>query len=92
MMHFMRPPNGAYIRIVTPGEPFEPLVNNYIMYDKIGESIGHHTEAGCLQPIDFTEGAKKYRQEAGNGEDHEKPVVLLKKTISLPVVIFMEVP
>ena len=50
VMHFMCPPDSPYIIIVASGKPFEPLMNDDIMHNKIGNTIGHDAKTNCLHP------------------------------------------
>src|ERR1700759_372070 len=92
VVHLVGEADGANIAVVRPGPPFEPLVDDDVMYEEIGETIGHDTEAYGLQGIMLIEGSEEDGQEAGDGEDEEERVVLFEEAMRGPVVVGVEKP
>jgi hypothetical protein len=39
VVHFMRPTDGAYVGVIAAGKPFESLVDDDLMHNKIAESV-----------------------------------------------------
>jgi len=91
-MHFMRPANGSYIGGIAFGKPFKPLVNDHIMYQKIGKPVSHDTKANGLHPPDFIIGAKENQENAWNGEYDKKRIILFKKSGFNLVMIPVQIP
>jgi hypothetical protein len=92
MVHFVGPPDSTYIRIVSSRKPFEALMNDYIMDNKICKPIRHYSEAHSLHPINGIDGAKENAAKAGYGKNDEEGVVLFKKTRFFLMMVFMQVP
>jgi hypothetical protein len=92
MMHFMPPPDRPDIRIITPGKPFEPLVNDHIMYYKIREAISHDPEPHCLHPPGMVKSSKPDQQDTGHSKYDEKGIILFKKSGFCPVMVLVQVP
>ena len=53
MMHLVSPADGPYICVVAAGKPFESLVNDNIMHNKIRKAIRHDTKSDGLHPPDM---------------------------------------
>jgi len=92
MMHFMCPSNGPDVTAVASCKPFETLMNNNIMNEKISKSISHDTEANRLHPPYMIERAVKNKQDAWYSEDDKKCVVLLEETRLYLMMILVQVP
>jgi len=50
-MHLVSPTDGADISIVAAGEPFETLMDDYFMYNKISEAIKRNAKADICNKI-----------------------------------------
>src|SRR5258706_12788029 len=92
MMHFMTPADRPYISAVAPGKPFEPLVDDHIMHDKIGEPIYHDTKSYGLHPPGMIKSSEVDQQYTWYSEDHKESIVLFKKSWFCPVMVFVQVP
>jgi hypothetical protein len=92
VVHFVRPANGSNILVVTTGKPFKPLVNNYIVYQKIGCPVHGYTKTNSGCPIRMALQTQHNTQPTGNGEDEKERIVLLKKTGAFLVMVLVEVP
>ena len=92
VMHFVRPADGPHISVPASGEPFEALVYDHIMYQEIGETIGHDPKANGLHPPDAVLAAEHDEQHARDREDHEKGIVLLEETGFHLMMVAMQVP
>src|SRR5262245_52849641 len=55
VMHFVRPPDSTYIRIVAPGEPFQPLVNDHFMNQEISNAIQGESGTYTDHPVLFVD-------------------------------------
>jgi hypothetical protein len=93
VMHFMRPPDGADINIIAACKEFESLVDDDLMHHKVREPIEHYSKAnGLYPPHGGIQCAPQNHADTWNSENHKKPVVFFKKTRTLSMVIFMQVP
>jgi hypothetical protein len=93
VVHLVGPTDGTDIGIVAAGKPFESLVDDHIMDNKIGKAIGHDAKTDGMQP------PKPWRlhtvhdaQHAGDGKNHKKGIIFLKKARLYLMMIFVEVP
>jgi len=50
VVHLVGPPDGTDIGIVAAGKPFESLVDDHIMDNKVGKAVGHDAKADGMQP------------------------------------------
>jgi hypothetical protein len=91
-MHFVRPTDSPYILIIASCKPFEPLVNDHIMYNKISKTVGHNTKTDRLHPPYLFKCAKRDKQDTGYCKNHKEGVVLFKKARLNPVMILVEHP
>ena len=66
VMHFMGPTDGSYISRIAFGKPFKPLVNDYVMHQEIGKTVGHDAKANCLHPPNMIICAEEDQQYAWN--------------------------
>ena len=92
VMHLMRPANRPHIGMIAPREPFETLMNDDIMYHKVGKPVPHDPKPDRLQPPDMIIRTKVYKQETGNGKNESKQVILFKNARSHLVMVLMEDP
>jgi hypothetical protein len=92
VVHFMRPADGTDISAFAAVEPFETLVDDDIMHQEISRSIGHDAKANSLHPPDLLYSSEKYQQHARYGKDHKEPVVVLKKTGLLLLIVAVKKP
>jgi hypothetical protein len=93
VVHLVGPPDGTDIGIVASRKPLESLVNDHIMNNKIGKTIGHDAKADAVQPPK-TWGLHAIHdaQHAGDGKNHKKGIILLKKARLYLMMVFVEVP
>jgi hypothetical protein len=73
-------------------EPFEALMNDHIVHEKVSKTIRHYAEANGLQPVHALKRAKKNAQKTGYGKDDKEGIVLFKKTGFGIVMVFVQVP
>lgn len=92
VMHLVSESDGPDVSVIPMGQPFKAAVNDHVMDEKIGESIGHDPESHSLQPVPLIEGTDQDAEKAGDGEDEKEGVVLLKEMFARPVMIGMENP
>ena len=93
MVHFVSPSDGPDICIVAAGEPFEPLVNDDIMHNKLGKSLRHDTKthrvtpphSGCLHTIHDAE-------ETGDSKNDKEGIIFFKEPWLYLMMVLMEVP
>jgi hypothetical protein len=92
VVHFMRPSNGTHISIVAAGKPFESLVNDDIVYQKIGEAVQGYAKANGRHPIDALLQTQHDAKPTGNGKNEEEGVVFFEGMALRIVVVFVQVP
>jgi hypothetical protein len=92
MMHLVRPAYGPYISAVAPREPFEPLVNDDIVHNKISQAVCHDAEANSLQIPAVSISTEKDEQHTGNSEYDKEEIVLLKESRFNLVMVPVQVP
>src|SRR5688572_15025216 len=92
MMHFMCPTDRTYISAVASCEPFETLMNDHIMYNKIRKAISHDPKTDRLHPPYMIISAEIDQQHAWNCENDKEGIVLFKKTRFFLVMITMKCP
>src|SRR4030095_11438080 len=92
VMHFMCPANCSHITIVASCKPFESLVNDDIMYQKISDTISHDAKTDRLHPPCIIKCAEIDQEYTWHSEDDKECVVLFKKAGLYLVMIFMQVP
>src|SRR4051812_6078996 len=92
VVHFMGPSYSAYIGTSASAEPFKALMDDHIVYNKIGCSINHDAKTQGLHPPVAVDGPGKDQDHAGHCEDHKEPVVLFKKAGFFLMVVFVQVP
>jgi hypothetical protein len=89
VMHFMGPPDSAYIGVIRPGKPLEPLMDDYIMHNKISKTISHYAKADGLQPVNGIDRSKKDGAKTRHRKNYKKSIVLLKETTPFSMMVFM---
>lgn len=72
MVHFVCPANSSYISMIAAGKPFEPLMNDHIMYKEISKAVQHNTEADGLQPPHMIISTEVYQKKTWDGENKGK--------------------
>src|SRR5688572_5240058 len=92
MMHFMRPTDGTNIRVIASGKPFESLVNDDIVHQKISSTISHDAKPNCLHPPYIIKCAGIDQQNTWDCENDKECIVLFKKPGLYLVMIFMKIP
>jgi len=92
VMHFVCPPDCAYILIAASGKPFKPLMNDDIMYNKIRKTVGHDAKTYGLHPPDLVKSSKANEQHAWYCKNHKKRIVLLEEAGLNLVMILVETP
>jgi len=92
MVHFMCPPDGPYIIVVTTGKPFKPLMNDYIMYHEVSKAIGHDTKTNRLYPPNVIKSTGVDQQNARHCKNDKERIILFKKARLCLVMIFVQVP
>ena len=92
VMHFMCPANGTNIAVIAAGKPFESLVNDDIMHQKIPGTIGHDAKTYRLHPPYIIKCAEIDQQYTWYGEDDKEGIILFKKAGLHLVMIFMQIP
>src|SRR5437868_2683364 len=92
VMHLMRPAYTAYVPVVASCEPFETLMNDHFMHNKISESIQRNTEAYCGNNICLLLKSEHDAEPTWNSEDEKEGVVLFKNPSTFLVMIAVQVP
>jgi hypothetical protein len=92
MMHFVGPAYRTYICAAAPREPFEPLVDDDIMHNKISQAISHDAETDRLQIPSVSISTEKDEQHTGNSKYDKEEIVLLKESRFYLVVVPVQVP
>jgi hypothetical protein len=92
VMHFMRPPDGPDIPVITAGEPFEPLVNDDIMHQEISKAISHDPKTDRLHPPYMIVCAKPYQQHTRNRKDDKEGIILFKEARFYLVMVSVQIP
>ena len=92
MVHFVGPPDGTYIGIITPRKPFHTVVNDHIMNQELSETISHDSKADGRHPPGIIKCSKVNQQHAGYGKDDKEEIILFKKTWLRLVMIPMQGP
>ena len=64
VVHFMCPSNRFYVGVIASAEPFESLVDDHVMDQEIGETVGHDAQSDRLFPPDIVYRAKEYQKHA----------------------------
>jgi len=59
-------------------EPLESLMDQYVVYQKIGNAIKKNPQAKKEQYIDGWNGTKIKQHDAGCSENNEEPIVFFK--------------
>jgi len=93
VVHLVGPPDRTDIGIVASRKPLESLVDDHIMDNKIRKAVGHDAKADAVEPPK-TGGLHTIHdaQHAGDGKNHKKSIVLLKKARLYLVMVFVKVP
>ncbi len=92
MVHFVCPPNCFYVFVVAPGKPFETLVDNNFMHNKISRTIHGYACADTYRKIILIHTAKHDAEPTWYGKNEEEGIVLFKKTIAFLVMVLVQVP
>lgn len=89
VVHFMRPPDRPQIhRIGIPENP-EPLVDKYIVYDEIRETVNGNAQPDPKQIIKILVQSDRQKQNTGCCENDEEIVVFLKKITVVALVVIV---
>ena len=73
VVHFMCPAYGADIGIVASGKPFETLVDDHIMHQKVSETICHDAKTDGMKPPHARRlHAIHDAKHAGDSKNHKK--------------------
>lgn len=92
VVHLVRPADGPHIGIPAPGEPFEALMDDDVMYHEISESIRHDTKTYGLHPPDPVLTSEHDQQHAGYGKYDEEGIILFEESGLHLVMILMQIP
>jgi len=95
MMCAMSTQDRARIGSIQLSEPGKPLVDVYVVDEKIDQSVNGDAHAYKKHPELWGYRTQDIKQGTGNGKDQKEPIVLLKKFALLEVglvMIFMPVP
>ena len=77
-MHTMPFSQRDQIPILRSLEPLKPLMNEYIMYQEIGDPIEQNAQTDEEKVVESRIHAVIEKRNAGNREDEEKCIVLLE--------------
>ena len=91
-MHFVRFSDGHKIGVFCPLEPLESLVNEYIVHQKIRQSIGCDSGAYPYAEVSSSHRAGDEAPGTWNGENQKERVILLEETRLVHVEICVEEP
>ena len=92
VVHLVCPADRAYVCVPAPGKPLEALMDDHIMYHKIGKPIRHDPETDGLHPPDAVLASEHDQQHAGYGKYDKKRIVLFEKTRFHLVMIPVQIP
>jgi hypothetical protein len=92
VVHLVCPAYGAYVQAAAAGKPFKPLVNDYVMHQKVSEAIHCYAKTDGCCPVSVALQAQHNAEPAWYGKNEEESIVFFKKPWSFLVVIFVEVP
>lgn len=92
VVHFVCPADGAYVGIIASGKPFEALVNDYFVYNKISQSVQRNTKADGGYPIPLLLQTKHDAEPAGDCEYQKEGVVFFEKARLFLMMILVEIP
>ena len=92
VVDFVRLENGHEISVFSATKPLESLVDENVMNQKIGQTIGGNPRPNPHAKIPSRHGACNETPGAGHSENQEESVILFKKTRLVNVVVLMEKP
>jgi hypothetical protein len=81
VVDLMSSPDGLEIPDIGVPEILYPLVDEYLMYQEIGESVKGDAQPGPEEYIVPVLHAEKQAGHARNGENEEKEIIPLKEAI-----------
>lgn len=92
VVHFVCPADGFDVSVVAARKQFEPLVDDDFMHQKISKPVKSNACANAHYPIGLVHTTQHDAEPTGYGKYDKKSIVLFKKTRTLLVVVFMQVP
>jgi hypothetical protein len=92
MMHFVCPAYSTNVRVITPGKPFETLVNDHFMHYEIRNAVHGKTSTDTDHPVLFINDAQHNEQPAGYGKYEKVGIILFKKTRAFLVMVLVQSP
>lgn len=91
VVHFVGFADGGKVGVLGVSEPTEPPVNEYVVNQKVAESIGGDACAYPKPEITINAACDK-APSTGNGENQKEGVVLFEESGLVLVVIAVEIP
>jgi hypothetical protein len=92
VMHFVSFANSPEVQIIRARKPIEALMNEDIMYQKIGYTIKQDSQSDKKAPIKCCDGSKYNEKATWHCENEEECVISFKKGTGGSVVIFVKIP
>jgi hypothetical protein len=93
VMHFMRPPDGCEITVLTVPEKPETLVYENIVYEEISKAIDRYAKSYPEQEIITVLQSNEQADDTRNGKDQKEKIIVFEEAPGLFVVmVFVQYP